>query len=352
VYKDDSVLDRVATVFTIHNLSYQGMFDHNNVSELDLDDGRSDVANFFDKRLLKQNFMRRGIMHADVISTVSPTYAREIMRPEYGEKLDKLLTEVRSKLSGILNGIDVDEFNPATDKLIEKNFDIYSIEKRVHNKLALQKEFDLDIDENIPIFGYVGRMEGYKGLDLVSQVLPPLMRDFNCQFVAIGGGSGHITGQLRELQKQYPGKIGGHYMLDFTLPRLLFAGVDVIMVPSRFEPCGLPQMEGARYGAIPLVHNTGGLSDSVDEYKPEIDEGFGFKFRNYDAYALFGQMVRALEAYRNKNTWKTLQRRAMMQDNSWNARAVDYNKLYEKADQLHRKALSEEGKVSTIKPLM
>lgn len=154
-YKDVEKLQKVATVFTIHNLSYQGMYDHKNVSDLDYDDGKSPIANFFDSRLLRQNFMRRGIMYSDTVNAVSPTYAREIMRSEHGEGLDRLLTEVRSKVSGVLNGIDYSEYNPATDRLIPTNFDSYTLDKRVENKIALQREFDLKQDKNIPIFAHM-----------------------------------------------------------------------------------------------------------------------------------------------------------------------------------------------------
>ncbi|MCA9392234.1 glycosyltransferase, partial [candidate division WWE3 bacterium] len=320
--------------------------DHRNVSDLDFDDGKSQVADFFDHRLMMQNFMRRGIMYADAVNAVSPTYAREIMKTEYGEGLDRLLTEVRSKVSGILNGIDYTEYNPATDKLVPTNFDSYSLEKRVENKIALQKEFDLKADKNIPIFSYVGRLEArQKGLDLLLEIIPPLMRDFQVQFVFVGGGDVGLAERIRHMHSEYPEMIGTHLMLDYDLPRLVFSGTDFILMPSRFEPCGLSQMEGMRYGAIPVVHNTGGLADSVEEYKPEESSGFGFVFRNYDPYSLFAQIVRSLETFRQDKVWHKLQMTAMGQDNSWEERATEYTKLYNKALQLGRRKLAKEGKL-------
>ena len=340
-YMEDDKVNSIPVVFTIHNLSYQGMFDHRNVSDLDFDDGKSQVANFFDPRLLKLNLMRRGIMFADAINTVSPTYARQIMRPEYGEGLDRLLSEVRSKLSGILNGIDYDEYDPATDRLLTTQFDIQTLERRKSNKVTLQKEFDLKQDPTIPLIGYVGRMEGYKGLDLLLQVIPPLMRDFKVQFVFVGGGDSGIAGRIREAQDKYPEMIGAHLLLDFDLPRLVFGGADIVTVPSAFEPCGLVQMEAMRYGAIPLVHSTGGLADSVKNYEPETDQGFGFVFRNYDPWSLFAQIVRGIETYRSKDIWENLQKNAMAEDNSWQARAGEYLALYDKAIQLNRRKTTE-----------
>ncbi|PJA39596.1 hypothetical protein CO180_00350, partial [candidate division WWE3 bacterium CG_4_9_14_3_um_filter_41_6] len=335
-YREDPVVGSIPCVFTIHNLSYQGMFDHRNVTDHDYDDGKSLIVDLLNDRLLKLNFMRRGIMYADVVNTVSPTYSREILKPEHGEGLDRLLTETRSKLSGVLNAIDYKEYNPSTDKLISANFDSYTLNRRVQNKLALQLEFDLEKNEEIPVFGFVGRLEGYqKGLDLVLEIIPTLLKEFNVQFVFIGGGDMGIATKIRELSEKYPRKVGGHLMLDYDLPFLLFAGADVIMVPSRFEPSGLPQMEGMRYGAVPLVHKTGGLADSVEAYNPDTDQGFGFVFENYSSWSLFAQVIRAIETYRRKDVWRKLQKRCMMQDNSWENRTSQYVDLYEKSMQIH-----------------
>lgn len=344
-YAKDEKLLKLTTLFTIHNLSYQGMFDHKNVTELNNDDGKSAIASFFSDRLSWQNFMRRGIMYADIINTVSKTYAKEILKEEFGEGLNKLLTEVRAKLFGVVNGIDFEDFNPATDKLIAGNFDVYSLPKRIENKLALQEEFDLQVDEKIPILGHVGRLEMQKGLDLTAEVLRPLLRDFNVQFIAVGGGDGDIVSMFRQLQKEFPEKVGTHLMLDFNLSHLVFAGADMMVFPSRFEPCGIVQMEAMRYGAIPIVRATGGLADTVCDFNPETDTGFGFVFRDFDAWAFFAQIVRALEIYRHKETWESLIKRAMTQDNSWEARADDYIKLYRKAIHLRTEQLVEEGEI-------
>ncbi len=347
-YKDTK-LESIATVYTIHNLMHQGMFDHKMISDLDYDDGKSDIAGFFDERIFRQNFMRRGILYADVVSTVSHNYAKEIQKPQFGEGLDRLLTEVRAKVSGVLDGIDYETMNPATDKLIPHNYDLYSLDKKNLNKLALQEEFDLTKDETIPLLGYVGRIDDQKGLDIYMDVIPPLLRDFNVQFVFVGGvaggGNSGLAHRIKELQEQYPGKIGAHLLIDFELSHLVFAGSDVMVVPSRFEPCGLVPMEGMRYGAVPLVHAVGGMVDSVKAYDPITEEGFGFVFRNYDPYSLFAQIVRVLEVYRNKNVWTQLVKKTMQQDNSWTNRAQEYVRLYEKAMQKVKRQLEQKGKL-------
>jgi len=330
-YSKDKTVRDIPVIFTIHNLRHQGMFDHNNVPELDYDDGRSPVAPFFSDRLSKQNFLRRGILYSDAINTVSKTYSREILTSEYGEGLDRLLLEVRSKLFGIINGLDYDEFNPATDNLIEQNYDINTLDLRVKNKLALQKEYDLPEDPSIPLFGYVGRLDGQKGVDLLVNTLRHVMEDFDVQFVQVGGGDGGLTEMLHGLRNDFPKKVGIHPFLNFTLSHLLFAGVDCMLLPSRFEPCGIVQLESMRYGAIPIVRDIGGLSDTVENFNSANGAGTGFVFKSFSEFSLFGQIVRALEIYRNDKLWRKLQVNAMLTDFSWDYSAREYEKLYMRA---------------------
>lgn len=336
-YQNDPVLSKIATVFTMHNLTYQGMFDHHTVSEMDFDDGHYALASFFSPRLLKQNFMRRGIIYADLINTVSDTYAHEILTPQFGEGLDKLLLEMRGKLFGVINGIDYEEFNPATDSYIAKNYSLETIEDRVVNKLALQKEFGLKQDARIPVLGIVSRLDKMKGVDLVFDIIYPLMRDFNIQFVQVGGGELGYVDSLKKLQTEFPDKVRVHPTPDFTLPRQIFAGADIGFFPSRFEPCGLVQMEFQRYGAIPVARATGGLADTVINFDPESGVGTGFVFKDFDKWAFFAQVVRALETYRHAKTWQKLQENAMKMDFSWERAARDYEKLFNKSLLFHRK---------------
>ncbi len=335
-YKNDPLLNELATVFTIHNLAIQGVQDMNNVSELDFDDGRSPVSSFFDQRLNKQNFMRRGIIYADAINTVSKKYSREILTPEFGNGLDKLLNELRSKLYGIVNGLDYEAFDPAKDTLIETNYDKNSLDVRVENKIALQKEFDLAADDNKILFGFVGRLDWQKGVDLMIHTLEHVLSEFDVQFVQVGGGDVALADMLRELKGKFPDKVGIHPHLNYTLSRLLFAGCDVILYPSRFEPCGIVQLEAMRYGAIPLVRDVGGLSDTVEGFDSGSGEGTGFVFRQFDEFSLFAQVVRAVEIYKNRPLWRRLQKNAMSKDFSWAYSAREYERLYERTISISR----------------
>ena len=331
IYKNDPRLVKSAAVFTIHNLKFQGMFDPKNVSEMDFDDGWSPVASFFDPRLLKQNFVRRGIIHADVVSTVSKSYAKEITTPEYGEGLDKLITELREKVFGVVNGIDYQELDPLKDNLLEKNYDINSVHLRAFNKESLQKEFDLEVNADIPLFGFVGRLDPQKGVDLMVSVLEKILRRYNVQFVQVGGGDFWLTEALQNLKRSFPNKVGVYPYPNFTLPRLIFGGSDVMLYPSRFEPCGVVQLEAMRYGSIPLVRNVGGLKDTVIQFDTVTQRGTGFVFDDFDEFALYGEIVRALEIFKNKQLWKKLQLNAMRSDFSWGYSAREYERLYLRA---------------------
>lgn len=330
-YQNDDKLSSIATTFTLHNLSHQGIFDHHNVSEMDFDDGRSDIANFFSDRLNKQNFLRRGIIYSDVVNTVSEKYALEILTSEFGEGLDQLLLELRSKLFGITNGIDPEEFNPEKDQLIPTNYSIESLDSRAENKLALQKEFGLPEDRDAPILAYEGRLDSQKGLDLMFEVLWPLLRLYEkVQFVEVGGGSGQYVEILKKLAHAFPKQVGIHPLPNFTLPRLVFSGADLLLIPSKFEPCGMVQMEAMRYGAVPIVRATGGLADTVDNFDPLSDTGEGFVFKNYDKWEFFAQVVRALEVFNHKDVWRDIVKRAMLKDLSWDKAALRYENLYQK----------------------
>jgi starch synthase len=340
-YAKDPDLSGIATIFTIHNLAFQGMFDHKHVTELDYDDGKSRLASFFAPRLLKQNFMKRGILYSDVVNTVSKTYAKEILSPELGEGLDKLLQELKGKIFGIVNGIDYNEKNPATDSIIERNYDINSLELRVQNKAALQREYDLPVDETIPVLGFVGRLDHMKGVDLLIRTLRYVMRDYNIQFVQVGGGDGGISEMLRELKNEFPNNVGVHPYPNFSLPSMLFAGTDCMIAPSRFEPCGIVQLESMRYGAIPIVRRVGGLADTVVDFDSSTGKGTGFMFSYFDEFSLYGQLVRALEVYKNKNVWTKLQKNAMKADFSWDFSAKEYVRLYLRAITLREKELAQ-----------
>ncbi len=335
-YKQDENLSNIATVFTIHNLAFQGMFNHKHVSQLDYDDGQSAISNFFDPRLSCQNFMRRGIMYSDAVNTVSKTYSKEILTPEFGEGLDKLLVELRGKIFGIINGIDYEELNPATDTLLAVNYDISSIDKRDANKAVLQREYDLPEDPDVLTIGFVGRLDNMKGVDLIIKTLYYVLRDFNVQFVQVGGGDGGLADMLTGLKNNFPKNVGIHPFPNFTLPHMIFSGVDCVVYPSRFEPCGIVQLESMRYGAVPIVRKVGGLADTVDDFDYKTGKGTGFVFTPFDEFGLYGQIIRAMEIHKNKQIWRKLQKNCMHADFSWEFSASEYSKLYDIARNLKK----------------
>lgn len=340
-YKNDRYLRPIAAAFSIHNLYYQGMFDHHFVSEMDYDDGQSAIPSFYNPRLLKLNMMRRGIMYADAINTVSPTYAQEIMTEECGEFLDGLLRERRSVVCGILNGIDYETVNPKTDPHLAAQYDARGAEKRGKNKAQLQERFGLPAGEDKFVVGIVSRLDDQKGFNLLFDTLEPLVRQFGMQLVIVGSGDAKYMGFFSEMSKKYPQNIAAHLSFDLVLPHLIFGGADAILIPSRFEPSGLTQMEAMRYGAIPIARKTGGLADTVEDYDPANDAGTGFMFGDFSGLALVAAMARTFEIYRHPDIWRGIQKRAMEKDFSWEHSAREYVKFFEKAMDIRKRDLEQ-----------
>ena len=338
-YKNDEALKNIAVVFSIHNIIYQGMFDHHFVNEMDGDYGQEAIPSLNDPRLLQLNFMRRGIKYADIINTVSSTYAQEITTSEYGELLDPLLKERRSRLFGILNGINYDFYNPKTDPYLEYKYDIKNLSDRAKNKNVLQKKFNLSRENKMPVFGIVSRLTDQKGFGLLMDAGHPLLSNFDFQLIVIGTGDSQFMGFFKHLSETYPEKVAAHLVYDETLSHFVFGGADAIMIPSRFEPCGLTQMEAMRYGAIPIVRKTGGLADSVSDYNPEKQTGTGFVFEKFDHYSFYGAVIRCLETQRYPKHWEKLQKRAMTADFSWTKSAEEYIDLFKKAIEFHQNVL-------------
>jgi starch synthase len=329
IYRQEPLFRETATVYTIHNLAYQGIFGYRileiaGVAEQGfLYPAIAELANVVD-------LMGRGILFADAITTVSPRYAQEILTPEYGERLDHLLRERQDRLFGILNGIDVDEFNPATDRYIHTQFDVESLDKRVENKLALQEQMHLVVNPAIPLVGMISRLTDQKGFDLLASILQPLVEQ-DIQFVLLGTGDQHYHEIFQNFAARYPRQASVSLTFNAELAQRIYAGCDIFLMPSRFEPCGLGQMIAMRYGAIPVVRSTGGLADTVHEYDPATDSGEGFAFTRYDPWALFAAVVRALEVYRFKDVWRRLMEHDMLLDHSWTASAEQYVAVYHKA---------------------
>ncbi len=330
IYKDDSFFAGTASVYTIHNLAYQGIFGYRVLEIAGIAEygfvyhpEMADLAEVVD-------FMARGIFFADVINTVSEKYAQEILTPEFGEKLDPLLRDRRDRLFGILNGIDTDLMNPATDKYIAQHFDVNNLQKRVQNKLALQREANLKDDADVPFIGIISRLTDQKGFDILGDVIDHLL-DLNLQFVLLGTGDLHYHEMFTRIAQAYPGKAAIFLTFNAELAQKIYASTDMFLMPSRFEPCGLGQMIAMRYGSVPIVRATGGLADTVKDFDPHTGDGNGFSFAAYDRWALFASIVRALENYKYKDAWHKLQVRGMSADFSWGASARKYVDLYYRA---------------------
>jgi len=337
-YKDNPLLKKISTLFSIHNL-YQGNFDFTHATELDFDDGKSQLSSFFSERFFKQNSLKRGIMYADIVNTVSENYAREILTEEYGAGLHNLFKELRGKLYGILNGLDYTDFNPQTDKIIKKNYSSINLHDRAENKIDLQKQFNLEIRPEVPLLAVSGRLDEQKGLDLIIETIDFLLSELDIQFVVLGGGQPKYIGFFEELEKRYHGKVGTHLMPNFVLPRKIFAGADIILLPSRYEPGGVVALEALRYGCIPIVRATGGLADSVVDFDPEKGIGTGFTFKKFTRENFIVAITRALETFKNKSVWIKIIRQAMQQDFSWNKVAEKYLDLYKRASEFRKESL-------------
>jgi starch synthase len=335
-YRDDPILSKIATVFVIHNLRNQGMFDVHFVQEKDSDHGDKPIPEFTHPSIRKLNGMRRGILYADEICVVSPTYAQEILEPELGDRLDKVLVKRKERLTGILNGIDTKKYNPATDRFITKTFSEKRLNTRAANKKALQRIFKLPQRQDAFLVGFVGRLDEQKGINLFMRIAPALMKNLDIQFVSVGTGEKDFRMFFKELREKYPRQSSSHLFFDIGLPKRIFAGADAVLMPSRFEPSGLVQMEAMRYGAVPIVRNTGGLADTVRDDQPGAP-GTGFLFGPYEHNALLIAIVRAYTAFRDTRRWENIVRRAMREDFSWDVSAARHSKLYRKAIRRHRK---------------
>jgi starch synthase len=318
----------IKTVFTIHNLQYQGIFGIREVQDvLGLGDSlwTDDKLECFGCA----NFMKSALVYSDLITTVSPSYAEEIQTAYYGERLDGLLRARRNDLYGVLNGIDMNEYNPETDPQIIQHFSIQDLSGKEVCKKALQEELGLEINPDIPIIGMVGRLSNQKGLDLVDYVIADIMRQ-DVQLVVLGMGEGRYFNLFSWAESEYKGRVAARFTMDHLLAHKIYAGTDMFLMPSQFEPCGLSQMIAMRYGSVPIVRETGGLRDTVLSYNEFSGEGNGFSFFNYNAHDMLHVIERAIGYYKNrKDVWKTLQERGMKGDYSWNHSAKEYIKLYQ-----------------------
>lgn len=319
---------KLKTIFTIHNLRYQGIFKKEMLSELlCLNDS------YFSEDKLKYydciNFMKGGLIYSDAITTVSESYVNEIKYPYYGEGLHGLLYNLSYKTSGILNGIDYNLFNPEIDTNIEYNYNVNSLYSKTKNKTSLQAQLNLKVDENVPMISIISRLVDQKGLDLVACVLKELLNE-NIQLVVLGTGDRKYEDLFKFYQWKYPDKVSANITFSNCLAQKIYASSDMFLMPSQFEPCGLGQMIALRYGSIPIVRETGGLKDTVNPFNKFTGEGNGFSFSNYNAHDMLYTIQNAIHFYYNKDIWNKLINSAMNSDNSWKKSAEKYSSLYYK----------------------
>ena len=333
--EDDSFYRQVKTLFTIHNMAYQGLFPRNVMRKIGIPESffNMDGLEFYGK----VNFLKSGILFSDAINTVSRKYAEEIMTPEFGCGLDGLLRVKRDSLYGIPNGVDYSVWSPENDSAIAENYDASSLEKKLECKRDLLKDTSLDADLHAPIIGIVSRLAHQKGIDMLVGAMNEIIA-MGVRVVILGGGSERYNRIFKSLIKKYPGRI--HICHDFNdeLAHKIEAGADMFVMPSRYEPCGLNQMYSIKYGTIPIVRATGGLDDAIVDYDENHAKSNGFKFYPATSEALLGAVKRALEVYRDKNEWIELMKRAMKYDFSWRRSAEKYLSLYRKIISLRREA--------------
>jgi starch synthase len=321
--------DRPRTVFTIHNMAYQGLFPGSIAAVLNLPGKLWHPAGLEFHEML--SFIKGGLVYADHITTVSPTYALEIQTPELGYGLEGLLDHRKEFLGGIINGIDLDQWNPETDSYITQRYTVATLKKKLLNKSELQRRFALPVNDRVPLFGLIGRLVEQKGIDLILECLPEMVT-MDMQFVLLGSGDKDFEKQLQKLADLYPDKIAITLGYDESLAHFIEAGADIFLMPSRFEPCGLNQMYSQRYGTIPIVRKTGGLADTVVDTLPEtLDRhtASGIVFNEASSGSLLEAIKRALILYSVPDTWKKMQINAMKKDFSWQRSAEQYLALYE-----------------------
>ena len=320
---------RPATIFTIHNLAYQGLFDWKIFKKLKL------PADFWSMEAMEFHnqfsFIKGGLVFADWVTTVSPTYAEEIQTSKYGYGLEGLIGYRKDNLTGIVNGVDYSVWNPGRDILIPVQFTARSLTHKIENKQALQEHFKLPVDKTIPVLAVISRLVEQKGIDLILKIVPDLVKQ-NAQLIVLGSGDSKLETGIRDAVEKFPKQVAAHIGYDEALSHHIEAGADIFLMPSRFEPCGLNQIYSQRYGTVPIVRNTGGLADTVTDTTPETIESktaTGFSFNKAKAAALLKTVERALGYYRQPEIWQQIVCTGMKQDFSWKRSARLYIELYE-----------------------
>lgn len=326
-YGNDPFFKDTRTVMTIHNQKFQGRWridDIENCRDLPADCRYKAMEAY-----KETNFLKAGILYADRVTTVSETYAKEIKYPEGGEGLEGVMREVSGKLSGIVNGIDYEEYNAMKDPVLAAPFGLRNIAQKKKNKETLQKELGLKPDKGVMLIGMVSRLTEQKGFDLVNYVMEEMLTTMNVQVAVLGTGEERFENSFRYFQDKYPGQLSATIGYSEERAHMIYGGADAFLMPSQFEPCGLSQLISMRYGTIPIVRETGGLKDTVEAYNEIWQTGTGFSFANYDAKEMLQIIRYAYDVFQNHSKdWKMMMKRCMKTDHSWQNSAAKYEKLY------------------------
>ncbi len=333
-YKQLPEYEHIKTLFTIHNLRYQGVFSKeilHDLLSLDWQYFQHDGVEFNNA----VNFMKGGLAYSNMISTVSRTYSEEIQNPYFGEQLDGFLRKRQSDLVGIVNGIDYDVYNPKTDKKISSHYDIQSLQNKGKNKVELQKRLGMTVNADIPMIAIVSRLVAPKGMELIERIFIDMLKQMssenqNVQFVILGTGEARYENFFKYVAWQYPGKISANILFDDTLARQIYASSDMFLMPSLYEPCGIGQLIAMRYGCVPIVRETGGLKDTVQGYNLETGQGNGFTFPHYNAHEMSDTIMKAILMFQNKKEWEKIVVNAMNSNYSWEHSAKEYQDVYTK----------------------
>ncbi len=323
----DKLFASTRTLLTIHNMNYQGGFSSDILPDLNL--GGSE--HLLHQDLLRQgriNFMLHGVIYADGISTVSPTYAREIQTEEHGAGMDPFLRARSSTVVGVLNGVDYEVWSPETDKHIAHHYSADDLSGKEKNKQALLTSMGLPYVKGVPLVGIVSRLASQKGFELIPGVLPALLAKRDVQLIVLGNGESRLEETFASLQRAFPKQVVFYRGFSNPLAHMIEAGSDIFLMPSRYEPCGLNQMYSLRYGTVPVVHRTGGLADTVQQWHPPSGTGTGFVFDHHDTHGLRWALSTALQTYRDPAAWRQLQANGMAKDYSWAAQARIYETLF------------------------
>lgn len=331
-YENNSFYRNMKTVYSIHNMKFQGRWKLKTVMDITGLPEELFTATGGLESYGEANYLKGGVIFSDVVTTVSPTYAAEIQTPDGGEGLDGLMRQRSGSLYGIVNGIDYELYNPKTDSHMAKHFDkLDFVPGKKANKSALQKALNLPQDQDVFLVSIVSRLTHQKGFDLVAYVMEEILNTENIQFVILGTGEERYEEMFRYFAGKYPNKIAACLEYSEEMAHKIYASSDAFLMPSLFEPCGLSQLMSMRYGTIPMVRETGGLKDTVEAYNEYEKTGTGFSFRNYNAHEMLHMIRYAMQVYQNdRKSWNDMAVRCMEKDYSWNSSAIEYGKLYKK----------------------